>query len=116
MPLFRFPDDPEWDEAADAVVLRVLLGEYDGRVVITRRVIQGVVGHRPKPEEAVELVHANRLLFERAAERRITDRGSIPTATSTSPAAICGRAAADAEGGIRVAGCGSRLREVRRTC
>ncbi|MGQ9370021.1 DUF1488 domain-containing protein [Azospirillum sp. ST 5-10] len=74
MPLFRFPDDPAWNEAADAVEFGVELGEYQGRVFVPRRALQTLAGHAPKPEEAVELVCLNRPVFEKAVELRIVDR------------------------------------------
>lgn len=74
MPVFRFPDDPEWNDEADAVEFAVEVGEYHGRVFVTRRTLQTLIGHLPKPEEAVERVHLNRPLFERATELRIVNR------------------------------------------
>ncbi|WP_245593431.1 DUF1488 family protein [Azospirillum halopraeferens] len=74
MPLFRFPDDPVWNEEADAVEFAVEVGEYQGRVFVTRRALHTMAGHRPRPEEAVELVCINRPVFERAVEIRIIDR------------------------------------------
>jgi hypothetical protein len=73
-PVVRFPDDPAWDEAADAVTFPVEAGEYQGTVFVARRALQGLLGHTPKPEEAVEAVYVNRTAFERAAEQRILDR------------------------------------------
>lgn len=73
-PVIRFPDDPAWDEDADAVTFPVEVGEYAGTVFIARRALQTVVGHTPKPEEAVEWVYINRSVFERAAGQRIVDR------------------------------------------
>lgn len=74
MPLFRFPDDPIWNEEADAVEFAVEVGEYQGRVFVPRRALQTIAGHTPKPEEAVELVCLNRPVFEKAVELRVTDR------------------------------------------
>jgi hypothetical protein len=80
MPIFLFPDEPFWNEEADAVEFPVQVGEYLGRVFVTRRTLQGVVGHTPKPDEAVQQVCMNRSLFERAAEQRILARALDPDA------------------------------------
>ncbi|SMH60550.1 DUF1488 family protein [Azospirillum agricola] len=80
MPIFVFPDDPIWNEEADAVEFAVEVGEYQGRVFVTRRVLQGIVGHRPQPDEAVQQVCMNRQLFDRAVEQRIIDRKLDPDA------------------------------------
>lgn len=80
MSLFVFPDEAVWDETADAVAFTVQVGEYEGRVLIPRRVLRSLLGHLPRPEEAVQLVHLDRAPFERAVERRITARALDPDA------------------------------------
>lgn len=80
MPIFVFPDDPIWNEEADAVEFAVEVGEYQGRVFLTRRVLQSFAGHRPQPDEAVQQVCMNRQVFDRAAELRILDRTLDPDA------------------------------------
>ena len=69
--LFTFPDDARWDEAEDAVLFTVQIGEYRGDVVVPRRVLQSLAGQRLKPEECVEQFHMNRTGFERAAETKV---------------------------------------------
>jgi len=80
MPIFVFPDDPIWNEEADAVEFVVEVGEYRGRVFVTRRVMMGLIGHRPLPDEAVQRVCMNRPVFDRAVENRILDRALDPDA------------------------------------
>lgn len=74
MPVFRFPDDPAWNEDADAVEFAVEVGEYRGRVLVARRELRTLIGHTPTPEEATERVFLNLEHFERLVERRIRDR------------------------------------------
>ncbi|HLG88731.1 MAG TPA: DUF1488 family protein [Alphaproteobacteria bacterium] len=69
--LFTFPDDARWDEAEDAVLFTVQIGEYRGNVAVSRRVLQSLAGRRLKPEECVEQFHMNRTGFERAAEAKV---------------------------------------------
>ncbi|AWK86875.1 DUF1488 family protein [Azospirillum thermophilum] len=80
MPIFVFPDEPTWNEEADAVEFAVEVGEYRGRVFVPRRAMQTLIGHTPKPEEAVERVCLNQPLFEKAVELRIIDRNLDPDA------------------------------------
>lgn len=80
MPIFVFPDEPSWNEEADAVEFAVEVGEYRGRVFVPRRAMQTLIGHTPKPEEAVERVCLNQALFEKAVELRIIDRNLDPDA------------------------------------
>ncbi len=80
MPIFVFPDDPIWNEEADAVQYAVEVGEYQGTVFIPRRALQSLAGHTPKPEEAVQLVCMNRPVFDKAVEARIMDRKLDPDA------------------------------------
>jgi len=74
MPIFRFPEEPAWNEAADAVEFAVEVGEYKGRVFVARRELRGMIGHTPTPEEATACVHLNLEHLERLVERRIRDR------------------------------------------
>lgn len=80
MPIFVFPDEPVWNEEADAVEFAVEVGEYRGRVFVPRRALQTMIGHTPKPEEAVERVCINLQIFEKAVEARIIDRALDPDA------------------------------------
>lgn len=80
MAIFVFPDDPIWNEEADAVQYAVEVGEYHGTVFIPRRALQSLAGHTPKPEEAVQLVCMNRPVFDKAVEARIMDRKLDPDA------------------------------------
>lgn len=78
--IFVFPEDPAWNEALDAVEFAVEVGEYAGRVYVPRRVIQGLIGHRPDPEACVAAVFQGRDRFERAVEARILARALDPDA------------------------------------
>jgi len=80
MPIFVFPDEPVWNEEADAVEFAVEVGEYRGRVFVPRRALQTLLGHTPKPEEALQAVSLEPAVFERAVELRITDRALDPDA------------------------------------
>ncbi|AWJ89725.1 DUF1488 domain-containing protein [Azospirillum baldaniorum] len=80
MPLFMFPDDPSWNEEADAVEFAVEVGEYHGRVFVPRRALQTLAGHLPKPDEALQYVCLNRPVFDKAVEARIMDRKLDPDA------------------------------------
>ncbi|NUB06043.1 DUF1488 domain-containing protein [Azospirillum sp. Vi22] len=80
MPLFVFPDDPSWNEEADAVEFAVEVGEYHGRVFVPRRALQTLAGHLPKPDEALQYVCLNRPVFDKAVEARIMDRKLDPDA------------------------------------
>ncbi|MDR3517160.1 MAG: DUF1488 family protein [Azospirillaceae bacterium] len=74
MPLFSFPDDAVWNDAADAVSFEVQLGDYRGQVFVPLRVITALVGYRPTAAQALQHFHLNRALFERAAEIRLAER------------------------------------------
>lgn len=80
MPIFVFPDDPTWNEEADAVEFAVEVGEYRGRVFVARRALQSLIGHTPKPDEALQFVCLNRPVFDKAVEARLTDRNLDPDA------------------------------------
>lgn len=80
MSVFVFPGDPVWNETADAVEFAVEVGEYRGRVFVPRRALASLVGHTPKPEEAVQRVCLDQPVFERAVELRIRDRNLDPDA------------------------------------
>ena len=80
MPLFVFPEDPSWNEEADAVEFAVEVGEYHGRVFVPRRALQTLAGHLPKPDEALQYVCLNRPVFDKAVEARIMDRKLDPDA------------------------------------
>ncbi|WP_207462469.1 DUF1488 family protein [Azospirillum sp. SYSU D00513] len=80
MSVFVFPDDPFWNEEAEAVEFVVEVGEYRGRVLVARRALQSLVGHTPKPEEALQYVCMNRPVFDKAVEMRIMDRKLDPDA------------------------------------
>ena len=72
--MFVFPDEAAWNEAEQAVEFGIEIGEYQGRVFVPRRVIQGLVGSRPTPEQCVEYCHLARTRLERAAEARVRAR------------------------------------------
>jgi hypothetical protein len=72
--VFAFPDDAAWNESEEAVEFGIELGEYRGRVFLPRRVIHGLLGARPSPEDCVQAFHRERARFERAAETRVRAR------------------------------------------
>ncbi len=78
--IFVFPDDPVWNDAEDAVEFAVEVGEYQGRVFVPRRVIQGLVGFRPDADACVAAVFQARERFEHAVELRILARALDPDA------------------------------------
>ncbi|HYE01421.1 MAG TPA: DUF1488 family protein [Alphaproteobacteria bacterium] len=78
LPLFSFPDDPIWNEALQAVEMKLVLGEYEAAVYVPLRVIQAQLGRRPSPEEALAAVFQGQALFEQAARNRVTDRAIDP--------------------------------------
>ena len=78
--MFTFPDDVRWNEAEAAVEFALQLGEYEGRVFVPLRVIQGLIGTRPTPEACVQYIHLERAAFERAAEDRVRARTLDPDA------------------------------------
>jgi Protein of unknown function (DUF1488) len=78
--IFSFPEDSRWDPALDGVTFTVRVGEYEGRVLVPRRIFQGLIGHRPTPEACVEYFHMNRTGFERAAEAKVRARALEPDA------------------------------------
>lgn len=72
--LFRFPGEPRWNGAREAVELEVELGEYRGLVLVPRRVLHDLLGSRPTPEQCVERCHLHRTELERLAEAKIRAR------------------------------------------
>jgi hypothetical protein len=74
VPLFSYPGEPRWDEAAEAVVFEVELGDYHGSVFVPRRVFHDRIGHRPTPEQCVEYFHLHRIIFEKIAEAKLRAR------------------------------------------
>ena len=78
--MFRFPGEPRWDEAREAVAFAVELGEYQGLVFVARRVFHDLIGARPTPAQCVELFHLERAALERLAEAKIRARELSPDA------------------------------------
>jgi hypothetical protein len=72
--MFVFPDDASWNDAEDAVEFGVRVGDYAGRVYLPRRVLQSLIGARPKAEDCIAHFHLNRTAFERIAEARLRAR------------------------------------------
>ena len=62
------------DERLTDFNLGLRFGEYEGRVFVPLRVIQGLIGTRPTPEECVQYFHLERTSFERAAEDKVRAR------------------------------------------
>jgi len=72
--MFIFPEDARWNDSEEAVEFDVRLGDYKGKVLVPRRVFQGLSGGRLKAEQCIECFHLNRTNFERIAEERIRAR------------------------------------------
>jgi Protein of unknown function (DUF1488) len=72
--MFAFPDDASWNAEEDAVEFAIRLGDYAGRVFLPRRVLQSLIGARPKAEDCIAHFHLNRTEFERIAEARVRAR------------------------------------------
>jgi len=72
--IFSFPPNARWNEEHDAVEFSVAVGEYEGVVRVPRRVFQGLLGHRPTPQECVEAYYLHRAQLEMAAERKLRRR------------------------------------------
>lgn len=80
MPIFLFPDETAWDDASATLTFTVQVGEYEGTVFVPRAVFTSLMERRPTPEDADAFFHANRPVFEKAVELRITDRALDPDA------------------------------------
>lgn len=74
MPIFTFPDDAAWNETRSAVEFGIEIGEYQGRVLVPRRVFQALLPMPPLPERCIEAFHLDRPRFERAAARKVERR------------------------------------------
>jgi hypothetical protein len=57
-----------------AVEFGVVIGEYEGVVLVPRRVFQRLLQERPTPERCVEAYYLQRTRFERVAERKLRRR------------------------------------------
>src|SRR5260370_24915967 len=82
MVFFTFPEDARWNPDREAVEFSVILGEYEGTVVIARRVFQRLLDQSPTPERCMEAFHLQRTRFELIVERKLrrrqlTDDGNI---------------------------------------
>ena len=74
MPIFTFPDDASWNEAARALEFGIEIGEYKGIVSVPRRVFQALLTMPPSPELCVAAYHLDRTRFERAAAAKVARR------------------------------------------
>ncbi len=72
--MFIFPEDVRWNDSEEAVEFDVRLGDYEGKVLVPRRVFQGLSGARLKAEQCIECFHLNRTNFEHIAEEKIRAR------------------------------------------
>jgi hypothetical protein len=68
---FTFPEDARWNAERQAVEFGVVIGEYEGVVLVPRRVFQRLLPERPTPERCVEAYYLQRTRFERVAERKL---------------------------------------------
>jgi hypothetical protein len=71
---FTFPEDARWNAERQAVEFGVVIGEYEGVVLVPRRVFQRLLQERPTPERCVEAYYLQRTRFERVAERKLRRR------------------------------------------
>jgi hypothetical protein len=46
---FTFPEDARWNAEGQAVEFGVVIGEYEGVVLVPRRVFQRLLQERPTP-------------------------------------------------------------------
>jgi len=72
--MFVFPEDARWNDSEEAVEFSVRLGDYEGKVFVSRHVFRTLLGARAKAEDCVEHFHRNRTDFERIAEEKIRAR------------------------------------------
>jgi hypothetical protein len=72
--MFVFPEDARWNDSEEAVEFSVRLGDYEGKVFVSRHVFRTLLGARAKAEDCVEYFHLNRTDFERIAEEKIRAR------------------------------------------
>jgi len=78
MPVFTFPDDAIWNEDRRALEFGVEVGEYRGRVFVSRQVFQALLTSSPTPEACLAAFHLERPRFERAVETKIRERRLTP--------------------------------------
>jgi hypothetical protein len=74
MTLFTFPEDAEWNADSQAVEFSVAVGEYTGRVRVSRRVFQRFLAGTATPEKCLEAYHLHRTRLERAVEAKLRRR------------------------------------------
>ncbi len=74
MVFFAFPEDARWNAERDAVEFSVILGPYEGRVRVPRRIFQGLLDQSPTPERCMEAFHLQRTRFELVVERKLRRR------------------------------------------
>src|ERR1700761_4178661 len=79
---FTFPPDARWNADLQAVEFGVGIGEYEGVIRLTRRVLQRLLPQSPTPERCLEAYHLQRTRFEQIAERKLrrrqlTDDGNV---------------------------------------
>jgi hypothetical protein len=72
--MFVFPDDACWNDGEEAVEFVVRLGDYAGKVFVSRRIFQALLGVRPKAQDCLGHFYLNRTDFERIAEEKIRAR------------------------------------------
>src|SRR6266702_5163221 len=78
----RFQRDACWNPDRDAVEFSVLLGQYEGTVLIGRRVFQHLLEQSPTPGRCMEAFHLQRTRFELIVERKprrrqLSDDGNV---------------------------------------
>ena len=71
---FRFPPDARWNSQRSVVEFGIGVGEYEGVVRVSQRVIQILLPEAPIPERCLEAYHLHRTRLELIAERKVRRR------------------------------------------
>ena len=71
---FRFPPDARWNSERSVVEFGIGVGEYEGVVRVSRRVLQNLISQPPTPERCLEAYHLHRTRLELIAERKVRRR------------------------------------------
>jgi hypothetical protein len=64
------------------------VGDYEGKVRVSRRVFQILLPHAPAPERFLEAYHLHRTRLELIAEKKVRRRQLTDDGMSRSPGAI----------------------------
>jgi hypothetical protein len=80
--VFPFSPDARWNPERSVVEFGIGIGEYEGVVRVSRRVLQILLPEAPTPERCLEAYHFHRTRLELIAERKVrrrqlTDDGNV---------------------------------------